>query len=84
MGLPKAVENLVILLYAEQTNRTFYLHGAPSRASLTTCRTSWSCGRGSDRRRPSGKPQCSGRRAFSAQSRPLLLNAANVTALAGR
>ena len=36
MGLPKAVENLVILLYAEQTNRTFYLHGAPTDASLTT------------------------------------------------
>jgi len=35
-GLPKHVENLVILIYTEQTNRTFYLHGAPTEASLTS------------------------------------------------
>lgn len=28
MGLPKGVQNVVILVYAEQTNRTFYEHGA--------------------------------------------------------
>lgn len=36
MGLPKQVQNLVILTYAEQTNRTFYLHGAPSEATLNS------------------------------------------------
>lgn len=29
MGLPKEAENLVILLFAAQTNRTFYRHGGP-------------------------------------------------------
>ena len=35
MGLPREAENLVILLFAEQTNRTFFLHGAPFDATLT-------------------------------------------------
>ncbi len=35
-GLPKAVQNLVILIYAEQTNRTFYIHGAPGEATLNS------------------------------------------------
>ncbi len=34
MGLPKDAQNLVILTFAEQTNRTFYLHNAPVEASL--------------------------------------------------
>ena len=34
MGLPKEAQNLVILLFAAQTNRTFYLHGSPSEVSL--------------------------------------------------
>ena len=29
MGLPKEAENLVILLYALQTNQSFFMHGAP-------------------------------------------------------
>ena len=29
MGLPKEVQNLVILTFAQQTSRAFYLHGAP-------------------------------------------------------
>jgi hypothetical protein len=29
MGLPKEVQNLVILTYAQQTNRSFFLHGGP-------------------------------------------------------
>lgn len=36
MGLPKPVQNLVILIFAAQTNRGFYLHGAPAEATLTT------------------------------------------------
>jgi hypothetical protein len=36
MGLPKAVQNFVILVFAEQTNRSFYLHGAPTEATLAT------------------------------------------------
>jgi len=36
MGLPKQVQNLVILIYAEQTNRTSYAHGAPTDATLTS------------------------------------------------
>src|SRR5262249_26316064 len=36
MGLPKEVQNLVILTFAEQTNRTFYRHGAPWAATLAT------------------------------------------------
>jgi hypothetical protein len=35
MGLPKEAANLVILIFAEQTNRSFYLHGAPFDATLT-------------------------------------------------
>ena len=35
MGLPKEVANLVILVFAEQTNRSFLLHGAAFDASLT-------------------------------------------------
>ena len=35
MGLPRDAENMVILLFAEQTNRSFFLHGAPCDATLT-------------------------------------------------
>ena len=35
MGLPKEAQNLVILTYAEQTNRTFVYHNAPVDVSLT-------------------------------------------------
>ncbi|QDU41271.1 hypothetical protein Mal4_56370 [Maioricimonas rarisocia] len=35
MGLPKEVENLIILVYAEQTNRIVIRHGAPYDATLT-------------------------------------------------
>lgn len=35
MGLPREAENLVILAFAEQTNRSFFLHGAPFEATLT-------------------------------------------------
>ncbi len=35
MGLPREAENVVILLFAEQTNRSFFLHGAPCDATLT-------------------------------------------------
>lgn len=35
MGLPREAENVVILLFAEQTNRTFFFHGAPFEATLT-------------------------------------------------
>jgi hypothetical protein len=36
MGLPKEAQNLVILTFAQQTSRAFYLHGAPySEPSLT-------------------------------------------------
>ena len=34
MGLPTAVENMVILTYAEQTHRSFYRHGLPIEGSL--------------------------------------------------
>jgi hypothetical protein len=36
MGLPKEAENLVILLFAAQTNRTFYRHGGPDEPTLQT------------------------------------------------
>ena len=35
-GLPKAVQNLVILVFAEQTNRSFYLHNVAEEATLAT------------------------------------------------
>jgi len=35
MGLPRDAQNLVILTYAEQTNRTFVFHNAPVDVSLT-------------------------------------------------
>jgi hypothetical protein len=35
MGLPKEAENLIILLFAAQTNRTLYLHGGPFEGTLT-------------------------------------------------
>ena len=34
-GLPREAQNTLILLFAEQTNRTFFLHGAPFEATLT-------------------------------------------------
>ena len=34
MGLPREAQNLVILVFAEQTNRTFFLHGGPYPATL--------------------------------------------------
>ena len=36
MGMPKEAENLVILLFATQTNRTFYRHGGPYEPTLLT------------------------------------------------
>lgn len=36
MGLPKEVQNLIILLFAEQTNRTFYRHNVRWEATLAT------------------------------------------------
>jgi hypothetical protein len=36
MGLPKEAGNLVILIFAEQTNRTFFLHGGAIEVSLTS------------------------------------------------
>ncbi len=38
MGLPKEAENLVILTYAQQTNRSFFIHGAPDEATLGAIR----------------------------------------------
>ncbi len=35
MGLPRDAENVVILLFAEQTNRSFLLHSAPFDATVT-------------------------------------------------
>jgi hypothetical protein len=35
MGLPREAENMVILLFAEQTNRSFFLHSAPFDPTLT-------------------------------------------------
>jgi hypothetical protein len=35
MGLPRECENLVILVFAAQTNRSFFRHGAPFEATLT-------------------------------------------------
>jgi hypothetical protein len=34
MGLPSAVENLIILTFAEQTHRSFYRHGIPVEVTL--------------------------------------------------
>ena len=34
MGLPASAENVVIQLYADQTNRSFFLHGGPYRPKL--------------------------------------------------
>ncbi len=35
MGLPKECGNLIILVFAAQTNRSFFRHGAPFDATLT-------------------------------------------------
>lgn len=35
MGLPRDVQNLVIRVFAEQTNRSFFLHGAPCEVTLS-------------------------------------------------
>lgn len=35
MGLPKDVQNTVMLVYAQQTNRTFYEHGAPVKGEVS-------------------------------------------------
>lgn len=36
MGLPRECGNLIILVFAAQTNRSFFLHGAPTDASLAS------------------------------------------------
>jgi len=33
-GLPKEIQNLLILVFAEQTNRSFFLHGGPAQGSI--------------------------------------------------
>ena len=38
MGLPTEVQNLLILIYAQQTNRSFTIHGAPDDATLGNIR----------------------------------------------
>ncbi|MCK5861327.1 MAG: phage resistance protein, partial [Candidatus Hydrogenedentes bacterium] len=35
MGIPKEVQNLIILTFADQTSRSFFLHGGPYTASIT-------------------------------------------------
>ncbi|MHB8973729.1 MAG: hypothetical protein ACYC3X_26100 [Pirellulaceae bacterium] len=35
MGLPKECDNLIILVFAAQTNRSFFLHGVPQDTTLT-------------------------------------------------
>jgi len=83
MGLPKPVENLVILIYAEQTNRTFYLHNVPSPASLADMRDQL------ELRTWVGPPEAQWKTAlqragkiFGAKQNSPLLNATNVSALA--
>jgi hypothetical protein len=34
MGLPRAVQNLIIMVFAAQTNRSFFLHGNPVMPAL--------------------------------------------------
>jgi hypothetical protein len=36
MGLPKECGNLIVLVFAAQTNRSFFLHGAPCDATLSS------------------------------------------------
>jgi hypothetical protein len=36
MGLLEEVSNLVIMVFAEQTNRSFYIHGAPCEVTITS------------------------------------------------
>ena len=81
-GLPKAVQNLVILIYAEQSNRTFYIHGAPGEATLNSMADLL------ELRTWVGPPESEWKLAveragsiFGLTSSPLL-NAANVAALA--
>lgn len=38
MGLPREAQNLVILIFAEQTSRSFLLHGGPCEPTLTDMR----------------------------------------------
>ena len=83
MGLPKPIENLVILIFAAQTNRTFYLHGAPADATLTNMPDLL------ELRTWVGPPEVQWKLAlqlggsiFGATQNSALLNATNVTSLA--
>ena len=82
MGLPKEAENLVILLFAAQTDHTFYRHGGPddqvdtpkaSRRLRTADGESAGCGR-LGRGRQAGRQHLRG-------GRPKLLSAGNVATL---
>jgi hypothetical protein len=64
MGLPREVANLVILLFAEQTNHTFFQHGGRKRARWPSCRTITSCGRRSCPMKQAGPRPCSGQGVF--------------------
>ena len=37
MGLPRDLQNLVILFFATHTNRSFFIHGGPAQPTLDSC-----------------------------------------------
>jgi len=84
MGLAKEVQNLVILTFARQTNRTFFLHGGPYEASLSDLPDA--CELREQKLPDEEKWKVALARAgsiFGASASPLL-NTSNATALASR
>src|SRR4051795_367448 len=83
MGLPKEAENLVILTFALQTNRSFFLHNAPDEPSLTSINDR--CELREQRLPDPARWEVALQRAGSIFGIPIspLRNASNVAALAG-
>lgn len=81
MGLPEILEDLVILAYAEQTNRVFKHHGGPANADLGTLEDDMTLEEVSLPSETNWQTACERAKAIFGVPTSPLLNATNVTAL---
>ncbi|MCP4687986.1 MAG: phage resistance protein, partial [Desulfobacterales bacterium] len=82
MGLPEIAGSLVILIYAEQTNRSFFLHGEPREAALTSLRADMEIREGVLPPREAWEEAVARAETLFSGSAFRLLNATNVSSLA--
>ena len=82
MGLPEILEDVIILAYAEQTNRVFKHHGGPANAGLGSLEDDMTLEEVSLPSEADWQSACERVRAIFGVPTSPLLNATNVTALA--